>query len=108
MPQPRMLLYRAAIGVALATISWAQTPVAFSHVTVVDVIAGSAEPDMTVVVAGERITAAGKSEAPPAGARIVEARGKYLIPGLWDMHAHGVPQSITLFTWLTASPACAA
>src|SRR4029077_3021641 len=24
----------------------------------------------------------------PQGARVVDARGKYLIPGLWDMHSH--------------------
>ncbi len=94
-----MLLSSAAIAVALATLSWAQTPVAFTHVTVVDVVGGSAEPDMTVVVAGERIAAVAKSAdaAPPVDARIVDARGKYLIPGLWDMHAHGVPQSIALY-----------
>jgi hypothetical protein len=47
-------------------------------------------PDQTVVVRGGRIAAAGPSARvrPPAGARRVDARGRYLIPGLWDMHAH--------------------
>jgi hypothetical protein len=42
---------------------------------------------MTVVLAGDRIASVGKG-APPAGARVVEGRGKFLIPGLWDMHVH--------------------
>ena len=36
------------------------------------------------------IQAVGASRAVklPKGALVVEARGKYLIPGLWDMHVH--------------------
>ena len=39
---------------------------------------------------GDRIAAIGKTgEVPiPPGARVVDATGKYLMPGLWDMHAH--------------------
>ena len=44
----------------------------------------------TVVIQGDRIIAAGaRSEiAIPAGARIVDVSGKYILPGLWDMHSH--------------------
>ncbi|HUK32881.1 MAG TPA: amidohydrolase family protein, partial [Vicinamibacterales bacterium] len=44
----------------------------------------------TVVVTDGRITAAGPSRrvSPPAGATVIDATGKTLIPGLWDMHAH--------------------
>ncbi|MCW5935584.1 MAG: amidohydrolase family protein [Fimbriimonadia bacterium] len=28
---------------------------------------------------------------PPAGAIVIDGTGKYLIPGLWDMHVHGTP-----------------
>jgi hypothetical protein len=31
-----------------------------------------------------------KVYSPPAGAKVVDASGKYLIPGLWDMHVHAV------------------
>jgi imidazolonepropionase-like amidohydrolase len=24
----------------------------------------------------------------PSGARVIDGRGKFLIPGLWDMHVH--------------------
>lgn len=65
---------------------------AFTHVTVIDVSGGSAQPDMTVVTDEGHIVAVGSSAGlkPPAGARIVPAPGKYLIPGLWDMHVHTV------------------
>jgi imidazolonepropionase-like amidohydrolase len=45
---------------------------------------------MTVIVEGERIAEVGRKPAVriPAGARMVEATGRFLIPGLWDMHVH--------------------
>src|SRR5579884_2833657 len=50
---------------------------------------------MTVVITGDRITAVGKSGevGVPEGARVVDGKGKYLIPGLWDMHVHTVSSS---------------
>jgi imidazolonepropionase-like amidohydrolase len=69
----------------------AQTPpTAITHVTVVDVITGGLKPDMTIVVTGNQISQVGPSNdvAVPTNARIVEGRGKFLIPGLWDMHVH--------------------
>jgi hypothetical protein len=45
---------------------------------------------MTLLVVGDRIAAVGSdgTVAIPAGAEVVDARGKTLIPGLWDMHQH--------------------
>lgn len=47
--------------------------------------------DGTIVIEGNRITAVGSSErvAIPAGARVIVANGKTIIPGLIDVHAHG-------------------
>lgn len=42
----------------------------------------------TVIVVAGRITAISPTAAIPPGARTIDARGKYLVPGLWDMHAH--------------------
>jgi imidazolonepropionase-like amidohydrolase len=69
-----------------------QTPLVLSDVTIVDVVSGLARPNMTVMVEGERITRVEKRSAftPPAGAQVVEAGGKFLVPGLWDMHVHTV------------------
>jgi imidazolonepropionase-like amidohydrolase len=67
-------------------------PLAITHVTVIDVTGAPPLSDMTVVVEKQHIVELGKSGEiqPPRGARVVEARGKYLIPGLWDMHVHEV------------------
>lgn len=62
----------------------------FTHVTVIDATGSPARSDMTLLVTGERIAAVGKTNGTPIpkGARIVNAAGKFLIPGLWDMHVH--------------------
>jgi imidazolonepropionase-like amidohydrolase len=46
---------------------------------------------MTVVMADGRIAAVTPSKAAriPSGAQVVDGAGKFLIPGLWDMHVHG-------------------
>lgn len=66
-----------------------ETTLVFRGVTVVDVESGSLLADRTVVVRGRYIVSV-DSGAPAlrAGATVVDAAGKYLIPGLWDMHVH--------------------
>ncbi len=58
--------------------------------TVVDVENGRLLPDQTVAVRGSRIVAvqSARTSHTPAGARVIDGRGKFLIPGLWDMHVH--------------------
>lgn len=74
----------------------------FSDVTVVDVENGGSVPGQTVLIAGNRIvqvSPARRTQIPP-GAQVVDGRGKYLIPGLWDMHVHltdGGSASLPLF-----------
>ena len=67
-----------------------QKALVFTHVTVIDATGAPAEPDMTVVVRGDRIEALGKTGklTVPRNAQVVDATGKFLIPGLWDMHVH--------------------
>jgi hypothetical protein len=72
-----------------------------SHVTVIDVTDGQAKPDMTVVITGDRISEIGEASkiSAPSGAQAVNAAGKFLIPGLWDMHVHWyIRDQFTLFT----------
>ncbi len=59
-------------------------------VTVVDVRTGRLHADRAVIVEGTRITAVGASDRvrPRQDDEVVQARGSYLIPGLWDMHVH--------------------
>ena len=63
---------------------------AFTNVNVVSMTSDRVDPDQNVVVANGRITAVGPaaSVAIPPGARVIEGSGKYLAPGLADMHAH--------------------
>ncbi|HLV88943.1 MAG TPA: hypothetical protein VKV39_18295 [Candidatus Sulfotelmatobacter sp.] len=65
-------------------------PVAITHVTIIDVTGGPSQPNMTVIVSGDRVAEMGKSSAvqTPRDAQVVDATGKFLIPGLWDMHVH--------------------
>jgi imidazolonepropionase-like amidohydrolase len=67
-----------------------RSPVAFTHVTVIDATGAAAKTDHTVVVADGRIAAIGPAGAvrPPPEARVIDGAGKFLIPGLWDMHVH--------------------
>ncbi|MEX0734351.1 MAG: amidohydrolase family protein [Steroidobacteraceae bacterium] len=65
---------------------------AIRDATVIDVRDGSLHPEHTVLVVGNRITAEGPTRQVmvPEDAKVVEAAGRYLIPGLWDMHVHSV------------------
>ena len=65
-------------------------PLVFTHVTIIDATGAPTTPDMTVVIIGDRIAQIGptKKARTPQNAQVVDASGKFLIPGLWDMHVH--------------------
>lgn len=69
-----------------------QRTLVFTHVTVIDATGAPPKPDMTVVVSGNRITLTGKTGriTIPKDAQVIDATGQFLIPGLIDMHTHGV------------------
>jgi len=52
--------------------------------------AAAASPDTTVIIEGQRIRAVGpaKDTPVPAGATVIDAKGKWVIPGLVDAHVH--------------------
>ena len=52
----------------------------------IDATGAPPRPDTIVVVDGDRIASIGQTV--PAGARVVDGKGRFLIPGLWDMHVH--------------------
>lgn len=68
--------------------------VVFRNVGVFDAPSGTVRPGQTVVVEGNRIKAVGAAGkvAVPAGAEIIDGKGKTLLPGLWDMHVHIFPR----------------
>ena len=88
----------AAIGLcavsALVTVqrasAQADPPIVIDGATLIDVVSGTTVADAVVVILGNRITAAGArgSVTLPAGARIIPAKGKFVLPGLTDAHVH--------------------
>jgi imidazolonepropionase-like amidohydrolase len=64
--------------------------VAFSHVTLIDGTGGPVRTDVSVVVAGGKIDRVGPTSQLRLlpGTRVIDSRGKYLIPGLSDNHVH--------------------
>jgi imidazolonepropionase-like amidohydrolase len=65
-------------------------PLALVGGTLIDVTGKPATPNAVVLIEGDRIVAAGPRATTkiPDGAKIVDVTGKFLLPGLWDMHAH--------------------
>jgi imidazolonepropionase-like amidohydrolase len=82
------------VGAAAAAVAptFAQRPpsvLAVRNVALIDGTGAALRPNVTIVLTGNRITAIQAATAPvPAGARVVEGTGMYVIPGLWDMHVH--------------------
>ena len=77
-------------GAATSSALHGERPLAFANVTVIDGASSTPRRDQTVIVRGTRIVSVtpSRSARVPADARIVDGRGKFLIPGLWDMHVH--------------------
>jgi hypothetical protein len=95
MTRTRTPLLPLGLAVVLLTACGAPTPraqepaaLAFRNVTVIDGTGAPAQSGTTVVVRETRITAVGPNVAIPAGAQVVDGTGKFMIPGLWDMHIH--------------------
>jgi imidazolonepropionase-like amidohydrolase len=59
-----------------------------TRINVVDVTDGRILPDSTVTISGGTIRSISRNGAPSPGAQVVDGQGRFLIPGLWDMHAH--------------------
>jgi imidazolonepropionase-like amidohydrolase len=93
-----MLKIFTSLSLVLAVAFWvvAQTTedstkaLVFSNAAVIDLKSGRKRLNMTVVVVNDRITAVGRHNSikVPRNSQIIDARGKFLIPGLWDMHIH--------------------
>ena len=78
-----------AIGGAPEAVAQGATTMVLVGTNVVESRRAEVMANATVVIEGRTIKAIGGSELrPPPGARVIDARGTYLIPGLWDMHVH--------------------
>jgi imidazolonepropionase-like amidohydrolase len=67
-----------------------KTPTLVDHVLMFDSVAGRYLPNRAVLIAGGKVAAVGAAGSikAPAGATVIDGRGKTLLPGLWDSHQH--------------------
>jgi imidazolonepropionase-like amidohydrolase len=65
-------------------------PTVITHATVLNPGTSSVQRNRTVVITGDHITSVSDTDKfqLPKNARVIDAAGQYLIPGLWDMHVH--------------------
>jgi imidazolonepropionase-like amidohydrolase len=85
-----LFLHDAVVGNQLTT------SLVIAHVTIIDTHGGQAQPDVNVIIHGDRIVSIEKGNARRwPRAIVLDGRGKFLIPGLWDMQVH--------LSWTTAS-----
>jgi amidohydrolase family protein len=92
-----MRLPAAILGLSTLLSAQSKTPpesLLFTNVNIVDTRQGRVERNMTVLVEEGHIRSIARYGliAGGRGLRVVNAAGKYLIPGLWDMHAHTAEQ----------------
>lgn len=89
----RTILSVAAICVSLGLCSAQRQPakLAITNVTVIDPASPAPIANAVVLVEGNRIrrVASSSQVEVPAGATVIDGKGRYLIPGLADMHHHG-------------------
>jgi imidazolonepropionase-like amidohydrolase len=83
----RLALLAAGLMAATALPAWAGT-YAIEHVTLIDGTGRQPQRDMTVQVEGDRIVSVQSSLAASPQGRRIDGRGKFLIPGLMDVHIH--------------------
>lgn len=88
-----VLRFTCAAGLAAIALGPSAPPVpplAIVDVTVIPVATDGVLPRQTVVIRDGRVVALGPSASvrAPVGARVIDGRGKYLIPGLVDAHVH--------------------
>ena len=83
------MLVSFSAALILASISRAQNPtLLLQHVNVIDVTTSAPRKAVDVLIRGGRIDTIASHVSRPHGSIVVPANGKFLIPGLWDMHVH--------------------
>src|SRR5262245_33489449 len=65
-----------------------QTPIVFTGASVIPMDRATVLANQTVIVESGRITYVGAPRSAPAGATVVDARGKFLMPAIAEFHAH--------------------
>ena len=89
----RSIVAAAGLWLAAATPATAQqsADLLIRHVNVVDIASGNVIADQAIAVTGNTVSAAGPDRqiaGTYAAAKQIDATGKFVMPGLWDMHVH--------------------
>ncbi|HWE63541.1 MAG TPA: amidohydrolase family protein [Chloroflexota bacterium] len=77
----------------------------FRNATILDAERGTLVPDQSVLVTGDTIAEVGGQEIAAASARVIDARGMTLMPGLIDAHVHVTAVTANLSALAEWSPA---
>ena len=87
--QSVQMLYNLFLAFSVVSVAANAQTLIITHATVIDTVTGKTQPNTTVVIDKNRITQViASSKANLKSGRVIDAKGQYLIPGLWDMHTH--------------------
>lgn len=87
-----LFLILAVVSFGFSTPAWADT-LAIQNVTLIDGTGAAPRSGVTVVVVDDKVSSVSQRDAAiPKDARSIDGTGKFLIPGLMDVHIH-VPGS---------------
>ena len=95
-PNMRLLLLLALLIPRAAMAQGSDSTIAIVGGTLIDGNGGSPQSNATILVRGGRIVSIEAGAAPPRGARVINAAGKYIVPGFVDANVH-------VSIWRTAS-----
>jgi len=89
----KIIIFTLSLIISLSYFSCSKpenADLAITNITLIDATCANAKSDMTVLITENKITKIGKTNKLKIASdvQIVDGSGKYLIPGLWDMHVH--------------------
>jgi hypothetical protein len=85
------MTYKIIALLLIAGRSFAQDKLLFiDNINIVDVVSGKIIKEATVEISGNRIKSINSKNIRNQHTTVIDAKGKYLIPGLWDMHTHSL------------------
>jgi imidazolonepropionase-like amidohydrolase len=87
---PLRLIAFVVVTASVPCVARAQCTLAITSVSVIDGSSSEERKDRTVTVSGNRIADVWPARAARTShcTRVIDGKGKFLIPGLWDMHVH--------------------
>ncbi len=86
----RTLFFLTALAAPQGLLLAQSSGLAITHITIINPGDPHPQHDMTILIHGRSIASVGRSNAVklPPSAKVIDGTGKFIIPGLWDMHMH--------------------